>query len=122
MDREALLGREDEAWERLRRKPFSVPEDRRDAGRGRPADGRSRIWCGTAGTGPTTSVTCWSGSRPGSRAARPGLGRAQPDGGSTDGKAKSWDEVVVAPSRADRARQALIAMTEVAGRGRLEFT
>jgi hypothetical protein len=108
MDREGLLGREDEAWAAFSKAFTDVP---RTVG---TLKGSSRmvvkdlVWhCGYWADYVGDVLERMSAGHP---SRRPGLGRAQPDGGD-DGKAKTWDEVVVAGELGrDRARQALIAI------------
>jgi len=122
MDREALLGREDEAWAAFSKSFADVSEDRRDVEGVVPGwSVKDLVWhCGY-----------WA-DYVGDVLERISAGQPEPPDQdwdalnrmvAEDGKGKSWDEVVVAAERGrDRAREALIAMTDVTDAAASEFT
>jgi hypothetical protein len=122
MDRETLLGREDEAWAALAKAFTDVPEGRRDVEGVVPGwSVKDLVWhCGY-----------WA-DYVGDVLERMSAGQPEPPDQdwetlnrmvAEDGKGKSWDEVIVAAERGrDRARAALIAMTEVTDAAASEFT
>ena len=122
MDREALLGREDEAWAAFSKAFIEIPEDRRDVEGVVPGwSDKDLVWhCGY-----------WA-DYVGDVLERISAGQPEPPDQdwdalnrmvADDGKAKSWDEVAVAAELGrDRARQALIAMAEVTDAAASEFT
>src|SRR6476469_2219257 len=112
MDREALLGREDEAWAAFSKAFIEIPEDRRDVEGVVPGwSVKDLVWhCGywadyvgdvlerLAAGQPEPPDQDWDA-----------LNRMVAD----DGTATTWDEVVVAAELGtDPARQALLAMHE----------
>src|SRR5512132_2259249 len=122
MDREALLGREDEAWAAFSKAFTDVPEDRRDVEGVVPGwSVKDLVWhCGY-----------WA-DYVGDILERIAAGQPEPpdqdwDALDTmvaeDGKRLPWDEVIVAAERGrDRARAALLAMKEVPESAATEFT
>jgi hypothetical protein len=122
MDRDALLGREDEAWDAFVSAFAGVPEDRRDVEGVVPGwSVKDLVWhCGY-----------WA-DYVGDVLERISAGQPEPPDQdwdalnrmvAEDGKGKPWDEVVVAAERGrDRAREALIAMTDVTDAAASEFT
>jgi len=122
MDREALLGREDEAWSAFVDAFAGVPEDRRDVDGVVPGwSVKDLVWhCGY-----------WA-DYVGDVLERISAGQPEPPDQdwdalnrmvAEDGKGKPWDEVVVAAERGrDRAREAMIAMTDVTDAAASEFT
>src|SRR5205809_947790 len=122
MDRETLLGREDEAWSALVGAFDGVPDDRREVEGVVPGwSVKDLVWhCGY-----------WA-DYVGDVLERMSAGQPEPPDQdwealnrmvAEDGKAKSWGEVIVAAERGrDRARAALIAMTEVTAAAASEFT
>jgi len=122
MDRDELLGREDEAWSAFVKSFEGVPEDRREVDGVVPGwSVKDLVWhCGY-----------WA-DYVGDVLERMSAGQPEPPDQdwealnrmvAEDGKAKSWDEVIVAAERGrDRARAALIAMTEVPDAAASEFT
>jgi len=122
MDRETLLGREDEAWSAFVKSFEGVPEDRREVDGVVPGwSVKDLVWhCGYWADYVGDVLERMSAGQP-----EPpdqdwdALNRMVAD----DGKAKSWDEVVVAAELGrDRARQALIAMPQVTDPAGSEFT
>ena len=122
MDRDALLGREDEAWAAFSKAFTDVPEDRRAVEGVVPGwSVKDLVWhCGYWADYVGDVLERLSAGQP-----EPpdqdwdALNRMVAD----DGKSKSWDEVVVAAELGrDRARQALIAMPEVTDAAASEFT
>ncbi len=122
MDRDALLGREDEAWTAFVDAFAGVPEDRRDLEGVVPGwSVKDLVWhCGY-----------WA-DYVGDVLERISAGQPEPPDQdwdalnlmvAEDGKGKPWDEVVVAAERGrDRAREALIAMPDVTDAAASEFT
>jgi hypothetical protein len=122
MDRETLLGREDEAWSAFVKSFEGVPEDRREVDGVVPGwSVKDLVWhCGY-----------WA-DYVGDVLERMSAGQPEPPDQdwealnrmvAEDGKGKSWDEVIGAAERGrDRARAALIAMTEVTDAASSEFT
>jgi len=122
MDREGLLGREDEAWAAFSKAFTDVPEDRRDVEGVVPGwSVKDLVWhCGYWADYVGDVLERMSAGHP-----EPpdqdwdALNRMVTD----DGKAKTWDEVVVAAELGrDRARQALIAIPAVTDAAASEFT
>src|SRR6476661_2935483 len=122
MDREGLLGREDEAWAAFSKAFTDVPEDRRDVEGVVPGwSVKDLVWhCGY-----------WA-DYVGDVLERMSAGQPEPPDQdweslnqmvAEDGKGKTWDDVIVAAERGrDRARAALIAMTAVTDAAASEFT
>ena len=122
MDRDELLGREDEAWSALVGAFDGVPEDRREVEGVVPGwSVKDLVWhCGY-----------WA-DYVGDVLERMSAGQPEPPDQdwealnrmvAEDGKGKSWDDVIVAAERGrDRARAALLAMTEVTDSAGSEFT
>jgi len=122
MDRDVLLGREDEAWSALVGAFDGVPEDRREVEGVVPGwSVKDLVWhCGY-----------WA-DYVGDVLERMSAGQPEPPDQdwealnrmvAEDGKGKSWDDVIVAAERGrDRARAALLAMTEVTDATGSEFT
>ena len=122
MDREALLQREDQAWSGFVDAFAKVPEDRRDVEGVVPGwSVKDLLWhCGY-----------WA-DYVGDVLERISAGQPEPPDQdwealnrmvAEDGKGKSWDDVIVAAERGrDRARAALLAMSEVTDAAASEFT
>jgi Mycothiol maleylpyruvate isomerase N-terminal domain len=119
MDRDELLGREDEAWSAFVDAFAGVPEDRRDVPGAVPGwSVKDLVWhCGYWADYVGDYLERMTAGQP-----------APPDQDwdevnrlvMEDGRGMSWDEVVIAAERGrDRAREALIAMpdfTDAAGK------
>ena len=122
MDREALLGREDEAWSAFVDSFAGLAEDRREVEGVVPGwSVKDLVWhCGY-----------WA-DYAGDVLERISAGQPEPPDQdwealntmvAEDGKRLPWDEVIVAAERGrDRARAALIAMTYLTDAAAAEFT
>jgi DinB superfamily len=121
MDRDELLGREDEAWAAFVDAFAAVSEDRRDVPGAVPGwSVKDLMWhCGYWADYAGDLLERMTAGQP-----------APPDQDwdevnrlvMEDGRGMSWDEVVVAAERGrDRAREALIAMPDVTDTAASEF-
>ena len=121
MDRDELLGREDEAWAGFVDAFAAVSEDRRDVPGAVPGwSVKDLVWhCGYWADYAGDLLERMTAGQP-----------APPDQDwdevnrlvMEDGRGMSWDEVVVAAERGrDRAREALIAMPDVTESAASEF-
>lgn len=121
MDRDELLGREDEAWSAFVDAFAAVTEDRRDAPGAVPGwSVKDLVWhCGYWADYVGDLLERMTAGQP-----------APPDQDwdevnrlvMEDGRGMSWDEVVIAAERGrDRAREALIAMPEMSEAAGKEF-
>jgi DinB superfamily len=122
MDRDELLQREDTAWSAFVDAFAAVPDDRRDVEGAVPGwSVKDLVWhCGY-----------WA-DYVGDVLERIAAGQPEPPDQDwdelnrmviEDGRGMSWDEVIIAAERGrDRARSALVAMTDVIDTAASEFT